>query len=151
MGLRVSYQDFDKIMSRSSVGKARRRRRREILLGKEIFLTRFLVRFGPMSSTNLAEPGELSMINYEATQDVGNYLGKEVDITSIAAPLYSVLLPVRCFPDEERDQETFLVLTRRSHQSRDSLRSSAGCLRRYVGSSYELAQSAAVSFCGIKI
>ena len=59
------------------------------------------------------------MINYEATQDGGNYLGKEVDITSIAAPLYSVLLPVRCFPDEERDQETFLVLTRRSHQSRD--------------------------------
>ena len=72
-----------------------------------------------MSSTNLAEPGKLSMINYEATQDGGNYLGKEVDITSIAAHFYSVLLPVRCFPDEERDQETFLVLTRRSHQSRD--------------------------------
>ncbi len=59
------------------------------------------------------------MINYEATQDGGNYLGKEVDITSIAAHFYSVLLPVRCFPEEERDQETFLVLTRRSHQSRD--------------------------------
>ncbi len=72
-----------------------------------------------MSSTNLAEPGKLSMINYEATQDGGNYLGKEVDITSIAAHLYSVLLPVRCFPDEEREQEMFLVLTRRSHQSRD--------------------------------
>jgi hypothetical protein len=59
------------------------------------------------------------MINYEATQDGVNYLGKEVEITSIAAHFYSVLLPVRCFPDEERDQETFLVLTRRSHQSRD--------------------------------
>jgi hypothetical protein len=57
------------------------------------------------------------MINYEATQEGGNYLGKEVDITSIAAHFYSALLPVRCFPDEERDQETFLVLTRRSRGS----------------------------------
>src|SRR5271165_5869166 len=103
--------------SKCAVGKARRRRRREILTRQGNSFQRgsllFLVRFGPMSSTNLAEPGKLSMINYEATQDGGNYLGKEVDITSIAAHFYSVLLPVRCFPDEERDQETFLVLTRR--------------------------------------
>ena len=77
------------------------------------------------------------MINYEATQDGGNYLGKEVEITSIAAHFYSVLLPVRCFPDEERDQETFLVLTRRSHQSRDFSQIKCWLFKRSVGSSYE--------------
>ena len=111
-----------------------------------------------MSSTNLAEPGKLSMINYEATQDGGNYLGKEVDITSIAAHFYSVLLPVRCFPDEERDQETFLVLTRRSYQGRDFSQISPGnCIDKEQRERFpnafpgHVAQSAALSFCGIKI
>jgi hypothetical protein len=57
------------------------------------------------------------MINYEATQDGGIIWGSGHDL-HCAHCFYSVLLPVRCFPDEERDQETFLVLTRRSHQIR---------------------------------
>ena len=65
------------------------------------------------------------MINYEATQDGGNYLGKEVDITSIAARFYSALYRFAVsLTRSETDaadlvQETFLVLTRRSHQIRD--------------------------------
>jgi RNA polymerase sigma-70 factor (ECF subfamily) len=65
------------------------------------------------------------MINYEATQDGGNYLGKEVDITCIAARFYSALYRFAVYlTRSETDaadlvQETFLVLTRRSHQIRD--------------------------------
>jgi RNA polymerase sigma-70 factor (ECF subfamily) len=65
------------------------------------------------------------MINYEATQDGGNCLGKEVDINSIAARFYSALYRFAVYlTRSETDaadlvQETFLVLTRRSHQIRD--------------------------------
>jgi RNA polymerase sigma-70 factor (ECF subfamily) len=65
------------------------------------------------------------MINYEATQGGGNYLGKEVDITCIAARFYSALYRFAVsLTRSETDaadlvQETFLVLTRRSQQIRD--------------------------------
>ena len=65
------------------------------------------------------------MKNDEATQDGGNCLGKEVDITSMAAQFYSALYRFAVsLTRSETDaadlvQKTFLVLTRRSHQIRD--------------------------------
>lgn len=65
------------------------------------------------------------MPNCEATQYGENALGKEMDVTSIAAHLYSALYEFALFlTRSEIDaadlvQETFLVLTRRSHQIRD--------------------------------
>jgi hypothetical protein len=41
----------------------------KFLLGKEIFFNAVPCKVRAMSSTNLAEPGKLSTINYEATQD----------------------------------------------------------------------------------
>ena len=65
------------------------------------------------------------MPNCEASQYGENVLGKEVDITSIAAHFYNALYEFAVFlTRSEIDaadlvQETFLVLTRRSHQIRD--------------------------------
>jgi RNA polymerase sigma factor (sigma-70 family) len=65
------------------------------------------------------------MKTFEAIQDGANYLGKEMDITSIAARFYSALYRFAVsLTRSETDaadlvQETFLALTRRSHQIRD--------------------------------
>jgi len=65
------------------------------------------------------------MKNFEAIQDGANYLAEEMDIKSIAARFYSALYRFAVsLTRSENDaadlvQETFLALTRRSHQVRD--------------------------------
>jgi RNA polymerase sigma-70 factor, ECF subfamily len=65
------------------------------------------------------------MENFEAIQDGVNYLREEMDIASIAARFYSALYRFAVsLTRSETDaadlvQETFLALTRRSHQIRD--------------------------------
>ena len=65
------------------------------------------------------------MKNFEAIQDGANYLGEEMDITSIAARStaaftgFAVSLTRSETDAADPDQETFLALTRRSHQIRD--------------------------------
>jgi RNA polymerase sigma-70 factor, ECF subfamily len=65
------------------------------------------------------------MKTFEAIKDGANFLGEEMDITSIAARFYSALYRFAVsLTRSETDaadlvQETFLALTQRSHQIRD--------------------------------
>jgi hypothetical protein len=65
------------------------------------------------------------MKTFEAIKDGANFLGEEMDITSIAArfcsALYRFAVSLTRSETDAADlvQETFLTLTRRSHQIRD--------------------------------
>ena len=82
------------------------------------------------------------MKNFEGSGGA-NYLGEEMDITSIAARFYRGLyrLAVSLTRSEtdaaEPDQETFLALTRRSHQIRDFSQIKSWLFATFVGNSYE--------------
>ena len=76
------------------------------------------------SATNHAN-GEVMHENFQAIKDGANFLGEEMDITSIAVRFYSALYRFAVsLTRSETDaadlvQETFLALTQRSHQIRD--------------------------------